>query len=77
MPYDNWAQAAKFHILEKEGKISHKVVAEFDAASKGLHLPAGPKHHHTAAHKGAYARKHAEPRGDRSHQTTAHRAVHR
>jgi hypothetical protein len=39
MPYKSKAQAAKFHILEKEGKISHKVVAEWDKASKGKKLP--------------------------------------
>ena len=39
MPYKSKAQAAKFHILEKQGKISPKVVKEFDQASKGLKLP--------------------------------------
>jgi hypothetical protein len=39
MPYKSKAQAAKFHILEKEGKISPKVVKEFDKASKGKKLP--------------------------------------
>jgi len=39
MPYKSRAQAAKFHILLKEGKIDPKVVAEFDAASKGKKLP--------------------------------------
>jgi len=35
MPYKSQAQAAKFHYLEKEGKISPKVVKAFDQASKG------------------------------------------
>jgi hypothetical protein len=39
MPYKSKAQAAKFHILEKQGKISPAVVEEFDKASKGLKLP--------------------------------------
>lgn len=43
MPYKSKAQAAKFHILEKQGKISPKVVAEFDQASKGMKLPAHAK----------------------------------
>jgi hypothetical protein len=40
VPYVSQAQRGKFHILEKQGKISHKVVQEFDSASKGLKLPA-------------------------------------
>ncbi len=45
MPYKSKAQRAKFHILEKQGKISPAVVNEFDQASKGLKLPKkiGPK----------------------------------
>ena len=39
MPYKSKAQQGKFHELEKEGKISPKVVAEFDQASKGMKLP--------------------------------------
>ena len=39
MPYKSKAQAAKFHELEKQGKISPAVVNEFDQASKGLKLP--------------------------------------
>lgn len=39
MPYKSDAQRKKFHVLEKQGKISPKVVAEFDAASKGKKLP--------------------------------------
>lgn len=39
MPYKSKAQAAKFHVLEQQGKISPKVVAEFDRESKGLKLP--------------------------------------
>ena len=39
MPYKSEAQRGKFHQLLKEGKISKKVVDEFDSASKGLKLP--------------------------------------
>lgn len=39
MPYKSDAQRRKFHALEKEGKISHKTVKEFDKASKGKQLP--------------------------------------
>lgn len=39
MPYVSNAQRKKFHILEKQGKISKKVVDEFDKASKGKKLP--------------------------------------
>jgi len=39
MPYKSAAQRAKFHILEKQGKISRKTVAEWDRESKGLRLP--------------------------------------
>ncbi len=40
MPYKSKAQQGKFHELEKQGKISPKVVAEWDKASKGKKLPA-------------------------------------
>ena len=39
MPYVSQAQRGKFHALEKEGKISHSTVKEFDKASKGKKLP--------------------------------------
>jgi hypothetical protein len=39
MSYKSDAQRKKFHVLEKEGKISPKVVKEFDKASKGKELP--------------------------------------
>jgi hypothetical protein len=39
MPYKSQAQQAKFHQLLKEGKISKKVVKEWDKESKGLKLP--------------------------------------
>ena len=39
MPYKSQAQRGKFHQLEREGKISHATVEEFDQASKGLKLP--------------------------------------
>lgn len=43
MPYKSQAQRRKFHALENEGKISPKVVKEFDSASKGKKLPARVK----------------------------------
>ena len=43
MPYRSKAQAAKMHILAKQGKIKQSVVDEFDAASKGMKLPARVK----------------------------------
>lgn len=39
MPYKSKAQQAKFHVLLEQGKISPKVVKEYDQASKGLNLP--------------------------------------
>lgn len=36
MAYVSQAQRGKFHELEKEGKISPKVVTEWDKASKGM-----------------------------------------
>lgn len=39
MPYKSDAQRKKFHVLEKEGKISPATVHEFDEASKGKKLP--------------------------------------
>lgn len=39
MPYASQAQRGKFHILEKQGKISKKEVDKWDKASKGLDLP--------------------------------------
>lgn len=39
MSYVSDAQRKKFHLLEKQGKISHKTVKEWDAASKGKKLP--------------------------------------
>jgi len=39
MPYASNAQRKKFHVLEKEGKISHKTVKEWDKSSKGKKLP--------------------------------------
>lgn len=38
-PYKSQAQRGKFHVLESQGKISPKVVDEFDKASKGKDLP--------------------------------------
>jgi hypothetical protein len=39
MPYKSEAQRKKFHVLESQGRISHKTVREFDRASKGKKLP--------------------------------------
>lgn len=38
-PYKSEAQRKKFQELAKRGKISQKVVTEYDEASKGLKLP--------------------------------------
>lgn len=38
-PYVSDSQRKMFHVLEKQGKIEHKTVAEFDSASKGKKLP--------------------------------------
>lgn len=55
MPYVSDAQRRKFHVLEKEGKISHATVAEFDAASKGLKLPSRiDKPKNVVRHKSKY-----------------------
>jgi len=39
MPYKSNAQRKKIHVLEAQGKISHKTVKEWDKASKGRKLP--------------------------------------
>ncbi len=39
MPYASRAQAGKFHILERQGKISHATVNEFDQATDFSRLP--------------------------------------
>jgi hypothetical protein len=52
MPYKSAAKRGKFHILEKEGKISRKVVNEFDKASKGMKLP-----EHDSKSKHGYAKQ--------------------
>jgi len=41
MPYKSKKQQRKFHILEKEGKISHATVKEWDEETKrqGKKLP--------------------------------------
>lgn len=39
MPYKSDKQRKYFHYAEKAGKISPKVVKEFDEASKGMKLP--------------------------------------
>ena len=38
MPYASESQRRKFHIMEKQGKISARTVAEWDKASKGKKL---------------------------------------
>lgn len=39
MPYASEAQRRKFHVLLAQGKLSAKVVQEWDDASVGLKLP--------------------------------------
>lgn len=39
MPYKSNQQRKYFHWAEEQGKISPKVVKEFDQASKGKKLP--------------------------------------
>lgn len=39
MPYKSDAQRRFFHAAENRGEISHKVVKEFDKASKGEDMP--------------------------------------
>lgn len=39
MPYKSDSQRRYFHWAESQGKISPKVVNEFDKASKGKKLP--------------------------------------
>lgn len=39
MPYKSSKQRKYFHWAEEQGKISPKVVNEFDKASKGMELP--------------------------------------
>lgn len=39
MVYKSQAQRRKLHAMENRGEISHKVVKEFDRASKGKKLP--------------------------------------
>ena len=39
MPYTSDKQRRYFHYAEEHGKISPKVVNEFDKASKGMKLP--------------------------------------
>lgn len=43
MPYKSDAQRRYFHAAEARGEISHKVVNEFDEASKGMDLPENVK----------------------------------
>jgi hypothetical protein len=39
MPYKSDKQRRFFHVAEKRGDISKKVVEEYDKASKGMKLP--------------------------------------
>ena len=39
MPYKSEKQRGKFHQLEKEGKISHSTVKEWDEVSKNKKIP--------------------------------------
>jgi len=54
MPYKSDAQRKYFHYAESKGKISPKVVKEFDKASKGKSLPEHVKEFHEKATKGKY-----------------------
>ena len=48
MSYKSQAQRGEFHILEKEGKISHAEVTKWDKESRGMkNLP-----YHNAKKKG-------------------------
>lgn len=48
MPYKSQAQAGYFHTHEKELAAQGVDVSEWDAASKGMHLPKrAPKAHDT------------------------------
>ena len=60
MPYKSDAQRKKFHVLEKEGKISHKTVAEFDRASKGKKLPEHVKPKHACTTHSEHMKKKGE-----------------
>lgn len=57
MPYKSTAQAGYMHEAEKRGEISPKVVADFDAASKGkmkglpYHVKAAKAHVAKKRHK--------------------------
>ena len=69
MPYKSDAQRRKFHAMENRGEISHKVVAEFDRASKGKPLPehVHKKSHHSfpttvSTHAPTYKENCMEPR---------------
>jgi hypothetical protein len=46
VPYKSDAQRRYFHYAEEKGKISSKVVKEFDKASKGKSLPEHVKEFH-------------------------------
>lgn len=39
MPYKSEAQRRKMHELARQGKISQADIKEFDAESRGKHLP--------------------------------------
>jgi len=46
VPYKSKAQERFFHYAASKGKISSKVVKEFDTASKGKSLPEKVKEFH-------------------------------
>jgi len=50
MPYVSQAQRRKFHAMESRGEISHKVVKEYDRASKGKKLPEKVSHKSKSKH---------------------------
>ena len=54
MPYKSEKQRAKFHVLEKQGKISSATVNEFDEASKGMALPTRVRKPQGRGHRGKF-----------------------
>jgi hypothetical protein len=67
MPYKSQAQRGKFHILEKQGKLSPKVVTEWDKASKGLKLPKRVKKKEEPSHLGAALNHLTDNSSDNAH----------
>ena len=57
MQYKSDAQRKKFHALLSDGKISPKVVLEFDEASKGKDLPERVGDQTDDMHKSGFPKK--------------------